>query len=49
MKSMSIMNYAILFSILIVLGMLYRRFENKRIREENTDSKEAIQKYLLYN
>jgi hypothetical protein len=47
MKSMSIMNYIILFSILIVLGILYRRFENKRIREENKDSKEAIQKYLL--
>jgi hypothetical protein len=44
---MSIMNYVILFSILIVLGMLYRRFENKRIREENKDSREAIQKYLL--
>ena len=47
MKSMSIMNYVILFSILIILGILYRRFENKRIREENKDNKEAIQKYLL--
>jgi len=47
MKSMSIMNYVFLFSILIILGILYKRFENKRIREENTDNREAIQKYLL--
>ena len=47
MKSLSIMNYVVLFSILIVLGILYKRFENKRIREENTDNREAIQKYLL--
>ncbi len=47
MKSFSIMNYVALFTILIVLGMLYRRFENKRIREDNEDNREAIQKYLL--
>jgi hypothetical protein len=41
------MNYVVLFSILIVLGMLYRRFEHKRMCEENTDNREAIQKYLL--
>jgi hypothetical protein len=43
----SIFNLFILFLILIVLGVLYRRFEDKRIREENHDSYEAIQTYLL--
>ena len=43
----SFMNVAILFFILIVLGFLYRRFEDKRIREENTENNEAIQNYLL--
>jgi hypothetical protein len=47
MKPMPIMNYIILFAILAVLAILYRRFEDKRIREENKDNYEAIQKYLL--
>jgi hypothetical protein len=47
MKSFSITNYIILFTILIVLGMLYKRFEDKRIRKENKDNNNAIQKYLL--
>jgi hypothetical protein len=47
MKPMPIMNYVILFAILAVLAILYRRFEDKRIREENKDNYEAIQKYLL--
>lgn len=40
-------NLFILFFILIVLGFLYRRFEDKRMREENKDNYDAIQKYLL--
>jgi hypothetical protein len=47
MKPMPIMNYVILFAILAVLAILYRRFEDKRIREENKDNYEAVQKYLL--
>ena len=45
MKSLT--NLFILFFILIVLGVLYKRFEDKRIREEEGDTYEAIQKYLL--
>ena len=45
MKSFS--NLFILFFILIVLGFLYRRFEDKRIREETTENYKAIQNYLL--
>ena len=45
MKSFS--NLFILFFILIVLGFLYRRFEDKRIREESTENYKAIQNYLL--
>jgi hypothetical protein len=45
MKSLT--NLFILFFILIVLGFLYRRFEDKLLREENQDNYEAIQKYLL--
>ena len=47
MKSMSIINYIILFSILIVLGILYKKFEDKRLKEEDEYSYQAIQKYLL--
>ena len=45
MKSLN--NIFILFLILIVLGFLYKRFEDKRIGEENTNVYEAIQQYLL--
>ena len=45
MKSFT--NLFILFFILIVVGTLYKRFEDKRIREEEGDTYEAIQKYLL--
>jgi hypothetical protein len=45
MKSFT--NLFILFFILIVLGILYKKFEDKRIREENKDNYDAIQKYLL--
>lgn len=37
----------IFFAILIVLAILYNRFEDKRLREENQDNYETIQKYLL--
>jgi hypothetical protein len=45
MKSFS--NLFILFFILIVLGFLYRRFEDKLIREETSENYKAIQDYLL--
>lgn len=45
MKSFT--NLFILFFILIVLGILYRMFEDKRIKEESGDTLESIQKYLL--
>jgi len=47
MKLGNLQNLFILFFILIVLGFLYKRFEDKRMREENKDNYEAIQKYLL--
>lgn len=45
MKSFT--NVLILFFILIVLGILYKMFEDKRIKQESGDTIEAIQKYLL--
>lgn len=45
MKSIS--NLFILFFILLVLGILYNRFEEKQKREEKTDIYESIQQYLL--
>ena len=45
MKSFT--NLFILFFILIVLGILYKKFEDKRIREEKDGDYEAIQNYLL--
>ena len=47
MKSFSITNFVSLFAILIVLGFLYKRFENKRLQEETQDNYSSIQKYLL--
>lgn len=43
----SITNLFILFFILIVLGFLYRRYEDKLMREDKSNTYEAIQKYLL--
>ena len=43
----SITNLFILFLILIVLGFLYRRYEDKLMREDKSNTYEAIQKYLL--
>ena len=45
MKSIS--NLLILLFIFLVLGILYRRFEDKREREESVDIYENIQQYLL--
>ena len=42
-----VINIAILIFILIVLGMLYRRFEDKCASEENKYNTDAIQNYLL--
>lgn len=47
MKQGNITNLIILFLILIVLGFLYRRFEYKRMMEENKYNYDAIQNYLL--
>jgi hypothetical protein len=41
------MNYIILFIILIALGILYRRFEDKRISEGNDDNYKLIREFLL--
>jgi len=46
MKS-SYTNLFILFFILIVVGFLYKRFEDKRIKEDTKNEFEAIQNYLL--
>ena len=45
MKSFT--NLFILFFVLIVLGFLYKRFEDKRLREEEGETYEAIKNYLL--
>jgi hypothetical protein len=47
MKSFSITNYITLFVILIILGIFYKIFEDKRKSEENKDNYETVQKYLL--
>lgn len=41
------MNVLVLLFILLVLGILYRRFEDKCLRQENRNIAEAIQNYLL--
>jgi len=43
----SITNLLILFFILIVVGIFYKKFEDKRISEENDENYSTIQKYLL--
>ena len=45
MKSFN--NLFILFFILIVLGILYKMFEDKRMKQERGETFESIQKYLL--
>lgn len=46
-KIKNYINYIYLFIILIVLWFLYNRYEDKRVREENNENYDAIQKYLL--
>ena len=43
----SITNLCILFFILIVVGILYKKFEDKRLKQEDVDIYESIQQYLL--
>jgi hypothetical protein len=45
MKSFN--NILILIFVLVVLGFLYRRLENKRLQEDYDDNYAAIRKYLL--
>ena len=45
MKSFT--NYIILLTILVVVGIFYRRYEDKISREENEENIETIQRYLL--
>ena len=42
MKLGNLQNLFILFFILIVLGFLYRRFEDKRMSEENKDNYDML-------
>jgi hypothetical protein len=42
-------NYFILLFILLAIGFLYRRYEDKREREEQGDNYDMIQKYLLFD
>jgi hypothetical protein len=42
-----ISKYIILFLLLVVLGIFYRRYEDKRINEDKKFNNEAIQNYLL--
>ena len=47
LKSKNSWNLVFLIAILVILGFLYRRFEDKRLREEKEDDYESLQKYLL--
>jgi len=47
MKKSSIVPNIIFIIILVLLMFLYRRFEDKRMREETQDNTETIQKFLL--
>jgi hypothetical protein len=47
MKSQIIKNYIFLFSGLIIIGFFYKRMEDKRIREENQDNTDTINRFLL--
>lgn len=40
-------NYIYLFIVLLVLGFLYNRYEDKMAKAENNENYSAIQKYLL--
>jgi len=43
----SISNYITLFAILIVLGFVYKKLEQKRLNEEDIENYNVIKKYLL--
>ncbi len=47
MKSHLTQNYIFLFTSLFILGFLYKRMEDKRIREANKDNTETINRFLL--
>ena len=47
MKKSSIVPNIIFIIVLVLLMFLYRRFEDKRLREETQDNTETIQKFLL--
>jgi len=47
MNSRLIKNYIFLFSGLIIIGFFYKRMEDKRIREENKDNYDTINRFLL--
>ena len=47
MKSGNLTNVFILGFVLVVLGILYTRYEDKREREDTRDTYEAIQQFLL--
>ena len=47
MNSQLIQKYIFLFSGLILVGFLYKRMEDKRIREENKDNYDTINRFLL--
>ena len=47
MRSFSIMNYVFLFVILICVGFLYKRFQEKIYNDDNTDTYKMIRDFLL--
>lgn len=47
MKSFSIMNYVVLFAVLICVGFLYKRFQEKIYKDDNDDNYKMIREYLL--
>ena len=40
-------NYIYLLIVLMIVWFLYNRYEDKRMREENSENYNSIQKYLL--
>jgi hypothetical protein len=47
MNSHLVQNYIFLFSGLVILGFLYKRMEDKRIKDENKDNYDTISRFLL--
>jgi len=46
-KIKNYMNYIYLLIVLMIVWFLYNRYEDKRMREENSENYNSIQKYLL--